>query len=106
MLRIETRGTPRQRGQQQGEATRTLALPWIDRRLEELQQRYEAPSRTELLERIRPQLGVWRQEEEKLYPQGAEECSGLAVGLGLDEQTYLALSFYHRLVNHLPEYHA
>lgn len=103
MLRIETRGTPRQRGQQQGEATRTLALPWIDRRLEELQQRYEAPSRTELLERIRPQLGVWRQEEEKLYPQGAEECSGLAVGLGLDEQTYLALSFYHRLVNHLPQ---
>ena len=30
MLRIETRGTPRQRGQQQGEATRDLALPWIE----------------------------------------------------------------------------
>ncbi|MEE3259567.1 MAG: C45 family peptidase [Candidatus Latescibacterota bacterium] len=103
MLRIETRGTPRQRGQQQGEATRDLALPWIERRLDELQQRYQVASQTALLERIRPQLGLWRQEKEKLYPQSAAECAGLAAGLGLDEESYFTLTFYHRLGRHLPQ---
>ena len=90
MLRIETHGTPHQRGQQQGEAVRDLALPWSDRRLHELQQRYQATSRGILLEKIRPQMGIWRTEEEKLYPQSVEECTGLAAGLGLDEETYFA----------------
>lgn len=103
MLRIETHGTPRQRGQQQGEATRDLALSWIDRRLDELQQLYKTASRPALLDHIRPQLGRWLQQEQQLYPQGIEECSGLAAGLGLDEETYFALTFYHRLGSHLPQ---
>ena len=103
MLRIETHGTPRERGQQQGEAVRDLALPWINRRLDELQQRYQATSREELLEQIRPQMHTWRSEENKLYPEGVEECAGLATGLGLDNDAYLALSFYHRLGSHLPQ---
>ena len=103
MLRIETHGPARQRGKQQGEAVRDLALPWIDRRLHELQQRYQATSRGILLEKIRPQMGIWRIEEENLYPQSVEECTGLAAGLGLDEETYFALTFYHRLGSHLPQ---
>jgi len=103
MLRIETRGTPYQRGQQQGEATRDLALPWINRRIDELEQRYTAPSRNALLAQIGPLMSVWRQEEEKNYPQAIAECAGLAAGLGLDQELYFALKFYHRLGNHLPQ---
>ncbi len=103
MLRIETHGTPYACGRQQGEAVRDLALVWIERRLDELQQRYQAASRQALLEHIRPQIGTWRQAEEALYPQATAECSGIAAGLGLDEESYFALTFYHRLGSHLPQ---
>ena len=103
MLRIATQGTPHQRGQQQGEAARELALPWIERRLDELQEQFDAPSRPDLFDHTRPLITPWIEEKTQLYPDAVAECKGLAEGLALDTDAYDALTFYHRLGNHLPQ---
>jgi len=103
MLKIETHGTPKERGQQQGEATRALARPWIERRLDELTQRYHQATFASLLHQVGPQVDGWRRQLEELYPEGAEESIGLATGLDLDVDTYFTLTFYHRLGGHLPQ---
>ena len=103
MLRIATHGTPHQRGQQQGEAARELALPWIERRLDELQEQFDAPSRPDLFDHTRPLITPWIEEKTQLYPDAVAECKGLAEGLALDTDAYDALTFYHRLGNHLPQ---
>ena len=103
MLRIKTCGTPYQRGIQQGQATRELARPWLDRHWEALLQRYAADTPAELLKQIGPQVTNWRRQLATLYPAGEEECRGLARGLDLDEDIYFTLTFYHRLGGHLPQ---
>lgn len=103
MLRFSTCGDPFSRGQQQGQATRPLALPWMERCLDELRRRFSAASQEGLLAQVRPQVEGWRRQMEKLHSAGAEECCGLAAGLGLDESTYFCIVFYHCLCGLLPQ---
>ncbi len=97
MLRLKTQGEAFQRGQQQGWATRNLAMPWIEGCMAALQERFAAPSQQQLVEQLRPHVETWRRQLDEHYPEGAAECCGLAEGLGLDEDTYFILAYNERL---------
>jgi hypothetical protein len=103
MLRLTTYGNAFQRGQQQGQATRNIVLPWMERCFAALQERHAAPSRQQLIEQLRPRIDTWRHHLHDLYPEGAAECCGLADGLGLDEDTYFILAYNERLSGQLPQ---
>ena len=94
MLRLTTHGNAFQRGQQQGQATRNLALPWMERCFAALHKLHATPTQQKLIEQLRPRIDTWRHQLHDLYPEGAAECCGLADGLGLDENTYFILACY------------
>lgn len=79
MLRFTTKGAPFQRGVQQGNACRELALPWFTSHLGQAGQRTGQEAKR------------WRERIERVYPEGIEECRGIASGLGLDEESYFAV---------------
>lgn len=81
MQRIETCGTPYQRGLQQGRAINAAARTWMDPCLEQLQKRYGVSSPQQLCNRLQPQIDGWRRQLEQLYPDGAAEGCGLAMGM-------------------------
>ena len=103
MLKIDTSGTPFQRGRQQGEQTSELASAWMGRSLEAMRARSGGPSVEELVENCRPAVQRWLGQWEAVYPAGVEECRGLAAGLETDEQTYFTAVLHHRLSGSLPQ---
>ncbi|MFC1526658.1 C45 family autoproteolytic acyltransferase/hydrolase [Candidatus Latescibacterota bacterium] len=103
MLRIETRGTPAERGEQQGRLARPLALPWMVRTLDGLCRSLGVGSPEELVRRHRGDLDRWRRQTEAVFPEGVVEYAGLARGLGVEEEAYLAVAFHHRLSGSLPQ---
>ena len=72
MLKIDTSGTPFQRGRQQGEQTSELASAWMGRSLEAMRARSGAPSVEELVENCRPAVQRWLGQWEAVYPAGVE----------------------------------
>ncbi|MDA2925618.1 C45 family peptidase [Acidobacteria bacterium AH-259-G07] len=94
MLRLETHGSPFSRGKQQGEACRDLFYPWMERYLRKRAEGHELSSRAELVRRFKKDLEQWQRDMEAVYPEGFEECRGIAAGLGVDEPTYFAAHFF------------
>jgi hypothetical protein len=103
MLRFSTQGDPFERGRQQGQATAGLALPWAEKIFRDLARRFGLASSQKPAARLGLRLDPWRQQMERLYPEGVQECCGLAAGLGLEESAYFCLVFYHRLAGLLPQ---
>ena len=103
MLKFTTRGTPYERGFQQGQATRALALPWMEKLLADLTARFGLQSTTRLIAHLCPHLERWRRQLKALYPEGVEECRGLAAGLGVEENAYFSLQFCYRLDGTWPQ---
>ena len=97
MQRIETRGGPRERGLQQGEAVRGLALPWMERVFGRLCQRFGAASADDLVARLAPAVRRWRDRTAAAYPEGLAEYEGLAQGLGVDGDRYMTLVFSYMI---------
>ena len=103
MLTIETRGPARDRGRQQGEQCRALAEGWLRRVLAGLAAQQRAPSWDALVEALGRNARRWTDQWAAVYPAGAEECRGIAAGLGWEEDLYLAALCHHRLSGQLPQ---
>jgi len=104
MLQFETRGDPFSRGKQQGQVCRDLFFPWARKFLinrypwmkSHLQDKLEifTPTWPPRLRALRQEVQLWRSLMKEAYPEGFEECRGVAAGLGLDEITYLTVQSY------------
>ena len=103
VLRIETRGPARERGRQQGEQCRVLAEGWLRRVLAGLASQQRAPSWDALVESLGRSARRWADQWAAVFPDGLEECRGIAAGLGWDEDLYLAALCHHRLSGELPQ---
>lgn len=103
MFRLETRGGPRQRGRQQGEATRTLAQRWLQPALAQLARQRAGGSIEGLVAGARPLVGRWVGQWRAVFPDGVEECLGIAAGLAWSEDLYLTALCHHRLSGRLPQ---
>lgn len=98
MRTFETAGTPFERGRQQGEACRELAVAWIGESLAELAARFGVASPAEAVRQAEKEMARWRKQMAAVYPAGEEECCGIAAGLGMDEATYFTAFFSMRMV--------
>ena len=78
MRAFETRGTPFERGRQQGEACRVLAHRWMDHVLREMTEWLQASSSSEVVRRVQNDVDRWRRQMEAVYQEGNEECCGIA----------------------------
>jgi len=103
MLEFETKGTPSERGRQQGEICRDLAGPWMDRVMQEMADRFQEPSPSNVVRRVEDDVGRWLGQMDALYPEGGEECRGIASGLGMDEDMYFTIAFSARLLGKLAQ---
>lgn len=99
MFSFATNGTPFERGKQQGEACRELTPRWVDHTLRKLADRVQASSVSEAVRSVQPDIDRWRHQMESVYPEGDEECCGIASGLQMDEKTYFTAIFGHRLLS-------
>jgi hypothetical protein len=95
MLRVETRGNPFSRGKQQGEACARLFHPWLTRRLETKARSFGVTGRSQFLHAVEGEVDRGRRSLQSLYPEGYQECQGLAAGLGIDETTFFAAHFFN-----------
>jgi hypothetical protein len=104
MLQFETKGEPFSRGKQQGQVCRELFFPWAKKFLSDrypwmknhLQAKLElfTPSWPPHLSALRQEVELWRDHVKEVYPEGFEECRGVAAGLGMDEITYFTIQGY------------
>jgi len=104
MLEIETKGDPFSRGKQQGIACRDFFFPWAKKYLHNrypwmkshLQDKLEifTPSWPAELRALRQEVELRQREMKEFYPEGFEECRGVAAGLGLDEVTHFTVQAY------------
>lgn len=104
MRQFETNGGPFARGKQQGEACRALFHPWAKRFLRDrypwmnnyLQNELElfSASWPPAMRSVREEVELWKRHMLEVYPEGFEECCGVAAGLGLDEISYLTVQCY------------
>ena len=81
MIRLTTRGAPRERGIQQGAACKELALPFLQRSKNKTAARQHAD-----LDRT---VEVFRRDLQTIVPDSYAEYRGIAEGLGMDESEYL-----------------
>ena len=93
MLEIHTDGTPFERGRQQGAVCRERALPWIQANLTRLANQFGSPTPEDAVRRLRDEIHRWRDHAAAVDPDGMEECRGLAAGMGLDEDSVIAIQF-------------
>jgi predicted choloylglycine hydrolase len=93
MLAFETHGTAYERGIEQGKRCRELAPRWIERYFRDFSQRFNAASPDEVIPRFENEIVNLRNSLAKLFPDGYEECRGIAAGLGMDEDKYFAAVF-------------
>src|SRR5690349_14806654 len=98
MLIFETSGDDYARGKQQGEAAYDLSHAWIAPHLDDLAKKLKLASSAEAVRELEPQVSRWRRQAAAVFAAGDAECSGIAAGLGLDEQTYFTALFSMRLV--------
>lgn len=101
MLEFETRGTPFERGRQQGEICRELAGPWMKHVMQEMIDRLGETSSLEVVRRVQDDVDRWLRQMDAVYPEGNQECRGIASGLGMDERTYFTVAFSSRLLGKL-----
>jgi Acyl-coenzyme A:6-aminopenicillanic acid acyl-transferase len=104
MLQFETQGDSFSRGKQQGQACRDLFFPWARKFLpnrypwmkSHLQDRLEifTPSWPQQLRALRQEVELWQRNMEEVYPEGFQECRGVAAGLGMDEITHFTVQSY------------
>ncbi len=62
-----------------------------------------APSWDALVETLGRNSRRWADQWSAVFPDGVEECRGIAAGLGWDEDLYLAALCHHRLSGELPQ---
>lgn len=98
MLTYETSGSPFERGRQQGIACAELARAWIEPTLERLAEDLRVSSPAEAIRAVHNDVARWRGQMIAVYPEGDEECRGIAAGLGMDEATYFTAQFGIRLL--------
>lgn len=98
MFTYETDGSPFERGKQQGVACAELARAWIEPTLQRLAEKLHASSPTEAIQAAQNDVERWRKQMIAVYPEGDEECRGIAAGLGMDETTYFTAQFGIRLL--------
>jgi len=103
MLEFETKGTPSERGRRQGEICRDLAVPWMDRVMQEMTDRFQEPSSSHVVRRVHDDVQRWLRQMDAIYPEAGEECRGIASGLGMDEDVYFTIAFSARLLGKLAQ---
>ncbi|MBI3945699.1 MAG: hypothetical protein HY321_07260 [Armatimonadetes bacterium] len=96
MLTFETQGPPFERGRQQAFACEAVAHRWAERVRARVRESLDA-------ERVREEVALMCREMAEIYPEGYEECRGIAAGLGLEESDYFtaagSLRLFRRLAN-------
>ncbi|MFH1738139.1 MAG: C45 family peptidase [bacterium] len=93
MLCFETRGTPFERGRQQGLACRELASPRLKNQLEHLTERFGLSSTAEAIGHMREFIDRWKNRIAAAAPELIEEFLGIADGLDMDEHEYFAAAW-------------
>lgn len=97
MLNIKTKGSPFERGKQQGEASKKTAFKWIIPGLEELNEdNSKNIYKTSYTERT---LSNYKSSFSRVYPEGYEECCGIAAGLNISEDDYFKAAYSWRLLS-------
>ena len=91
MAKIQTRGTPYERGLSQGAAVRAHASRYWRRELEQLAVRRGVASAAAVVELCAADVERWTEQMAAIHPAGVEECRGLAAGLGFSDAEYLHL---------------
>jgi hypothetical protein len=59
-------------------------------------QRFQLSSSAEAIAQVQDRVSIWRRQLERLYPEGYQECRGVAAGLEMDEETYFTALFSMR----------
>lgn len=97
MLKIETKGSCEQRGYQQAEACRHIALPYLNGCLDKLAKKLSASSRAGAVEMVKSGIDKLCNQFKNVNPHTYQESCALAQGLGLDYHEYFAAMFTGRL---------
>lgn len=97
MLSYETKGSPFERGRQQGAACHGLAHGWMAAALDDLARTVGASSAADAIQQAAPRVDAWRRQMAAVFPAGDETCCGIAAGLGMDEPTYFTAYFTIRM---------
>ncbi|NSW89109.1 MAG: hypothetical protein HPY74_00250 [Firmicutes bacterium] len=92
MLQIKTKGSPFERGRQQGESCKAIAMKWISPKIQELEEAYE-------VKRLEDILNSCKNAFQRVYPEGYEECCGIASGLNIPENDYFKAILSWRLLS-------
>ena len=92
ILKFETKGTPYERGLQQGMVCASIAEPWFRVALDNVRRRVDPAV-------VLREESVWRKRMESVYPDGHEESCGIAAGMGMSEDDYFAAAVSFRLLN-------
>lgn len=92
MLKITTQGSFYERGKQQGKLAKDAALKWMLPKINHLNQ-----SRKD--EEVKRQVIDLKNTLNMTYPEGYEECCGIASGLGIPEDEYFKAVFAWRLLS-------
>lgn len=95
MMKINTSGSAGERGRQQGAVVRDMFEPWM-RRMQEIVRQAGNPAAWER------ETDRRRRALERVYPEGYQECLGIAAGLGVAEAKYFRTLFAGRIRTGLP----
>lgn len=94
MLVFRTNGDAFDRGLQQGRECRELAVPWFEHVLAD--EKEKIPEND-----LRIGVNHLRARLERVYPEGYQECCGIASGLGMPYEDYFAGVFGFQLLSKL-----
>ena len=103
MLRIETKGSPFERGKQQGQACKQIATDWFENASKTITERLGADSVSLAVEKAAPKIRQWTEWWLASDANALEECRGIAAGLGIEEELYFTICLSHRLLVKLPK---
>jgi len=90
MMIIRTKGSPSERGRQQGEAGRDIFKPWMEYVLEAWRLKSGAASEADLLRNLAATMHTYWLGLQQSAPALAEEVQSLALGLDVKFERYLA----------------
>jgi predicted choloylglycine hydrolase len=96
LLHIKTKGSPFERGKQQGELSKTVAMEWIIPCIQELDETYKANKN--IANSLEDILESYKSSFRRVYSEGYEECCGIASGLNVSENDYFKAIFSWRFL--------
>ena len=91
MFEFRTKGNPRERGFQHGDAVKDYCSLWLSNLQEVFIQQVEGASLKEGLDRKQARLDAICRQWQAVDKDSFQEIQGIAAGLGMDEQLYLTL---------------